>query len=63
MCDVRDRLKRQLEVQIKRTTSHAIEHGVHTGVLQAKTAHDLHVQLCPDCAADKPWEIEERLLD
>jgi hypothetical protein len=56
MCDIGNKLRKQLEVPIHRTTRLAIEYGVHTGALQAKTAYDLHVQLCPDCAVYKPWD-------
>jgi hypothetical protein len=60
MCYVADDLKRTLEAQIKAASQKAIKSGVHTGLLQAQTAVDLHLQLCPDCATDKPWETAKR---
>jgi hypothetical protein len=63
MCYVVDDLKRTLEAQIKAGSHKAIKFGVHTGLLQAQTAVDLHLQLCPDCATDKPWETAKRPLD
>jgi hypothetical protein len=52
----RKRLEKALEVQVSAATRKAVESGVHTGFLQAKTARDLHRQFCPECKPDKPWE-------
>jgi hypothetical protein len=56
MCEIANGLKRKLELEINSTTAQAIQFGVHTGVLQAKNSYELHVQLCPKCKPDKPWE-------
>jgi hypothetical protein len=60
MCEIGNNLKQNLELQISLTTAQAIQFGVHTGVLQAKNSYDLHVQLCPNCKPDKPWEKTTR---
>ena len=62
MCEVADSLKKILEIEIEGATTAAIESGVHTGVLQAKTACDLHMQLCEECKPNKPWVRAEWLF-
>jgi hypothetical protein len=57
MCEIGNGLKERFELEVNLTTAQAIQFGVHTGVLQAKSSYDLHLQLCPNC---KPVNVRRR---